>query len=392
MNTEKLYAICKHLQQDLAKNKTLEHLNHLVNSIQQIVNNPNDSNQQTNLANRLKNLQKALEDSKINEFSPAWRQMLDELGGTEILGLNLWETINETFQKNQITPAVALKTTKELQQRLIAFYGGIDAILNGFNTLQLKEDELEPNHSEIGFLIPRSFIGNDLETLGEEIHEITLILNSLTELISGKKQSYQIRNLSSSDPLITISSETLNWVLAFAIAVDWLLNKYKTLLEIRKLRSDLKEKGLTDQELKGVEDHANKHMKKAIDEIVVQIDNNYADIKDTGRRNELKNGLTIGFNKLVNRIDKGYNIEIRISKPDIPQEEEKQSKEDKAKLAIYNQVLDISHNIEFNKVDGESILSLSESQQKEKPRPTTTKNTGLKKETKNRINDKKNEK
>lgn len=371
MNTEKLYSICKELQLDFTQNKTVEHLTNLTNALQNVVNSPSDATQQTNLATKIKELENALNKSTVNYFSPAWRQMLEELGGTYLLGLELLETINETFQKNQITPVIALETIKELKQKLSKFKTGVDAIIQGFDTLELEGDELEENYSEIGFLIPRDFIDNDLDNLGKEIHELTFILNALTEFVNGKKESYKIKSISSSDPLITITTETVLWILAFAKIVEWLLDKYKTLLEIKKLRSELKEKGVPDKSLKGIEDHANNYMKNAVSKIVTEIDKNYAGVKDANRRNELKNGLRIGFNKLVNRIDKGYNIEIRISEPDVPQEEDQQTKDQKDKIGLYNQIKNISNKIEFIKVEGESILSLPETNPKTQKVKTT---------------------
>ena len=378
MNTEKLYSICEVIHRDFTENKPIEYLNQIVKALQNVVNNPSDSNQQNNIATQRRNLQNALNKSYANDLSPAWRQMLKEIGGSEFVGKELLTRIDNIFGRNQITPAAALQEMKELQQQVSKFQAGVNSIIQGFDDLGLKKDELEENHSEIGFLIPRDFIDNDLKTLGNEIHEISFILNHIREFVTGEKESFKIKSLSSSDPFITITTETVLWVYVFARAVDWLLSEYKKLLDIRKLHNELKEKGLSKGSLKGIEEHADELMEKAVDKIVIEIDKEHYGGNDPQRRNELKNGLRIGFNKLVNRFDKGYNVEIRISEPDVPEKEEEQKKADKDKLKLYEEIHDLTKKIEFMKVEGESILSLPEGDKDKSKKTASEKKPDLK--------------
>ena len=360
MNTEKLYTLCRELQNDITETKLIVNFNNLFNAIQNVVNNPSDNNAQNTLSTSLQVVYSSLEKSIVNELSPSWEQMIKKIGGFDKLGKQMQIKIEGVFQRNKITAATALQEIKKLQKDVTEFSNGVNSIVQGFSIMGLEKDELKENESEIGFLIPRELVSNDLAKLGNEIKEIVFILNTLTEFVSGKKESFKIKTISSSDFFITIAAETVLWIFVFSKAVEWLLDQYKKLLEIKNLHNELKEKGIPKDKLKGIEEHANSLMEKAVEDIVEEIDKDYYGGKDKPRRNELNNGLKIALNKLVNRIDKGYNIEIRINPPKTTTNNE-QTTEETEKLELYYKVKDLSDKIEFVKVTGEHILSLPES-------------------------------
>lgn len=359
MNTEKLYSICKELTREYSEKALIDNLQHIINLLQAVINNPADPNQQTELAERLRILRESLSTSYVNDFSAGWKQTLKDLKGDTLFGREFLIQINSIFERNQITQAVAMTELQTLISKHIAFKEGITSVISGFDKLEMEKEILEPNHSEIGFLIPRTYLDNDLDKFGKEIHEITFILNHIAEYSTGQKQSFKIKSISSSDFLITIDAETITWVLLFAKGVSWLLDEYKKLLEIRKLQNELKSQGVPDQNLSGIETHANKVMEDAVEKIITEIDGDYFQSDDIKRKNELKNGIRIGFNKLINRIDKGYNIEIRVSQPNQTEDPEK-IEELKKQNETYAQMKDISTRMEYMQVSGKNILKLPE--------------------------------
>ena len=365
MNTEKLYSICKELDREYSEKSLIDNLQYIINVLQNVINNPADPDQQNQLAERLRILRESLASSFTNDFSAGWKQTLKELKGDALFGREFLTQINSIFERNQITPAVAMAELRTLVDRHNAFKEGITAIITGFDRLGMEKEVLEPNHSEIGFLIPRTYLDNDLDKFGKEIHEITFILNHIAEYSTGQKQSFKIKSISSSDFLITINAETIAWVLLFAKGVSWLLDEYKKLLEIRKLQNELKSQGVPDQNLSGIETHANKVMEDAVEKIIIEFDGDYFQSGDGKRKNELKNGIRIGFNKLINRIDKGYNIEIRVS-PQTQTEEPEKTEELKKQNETYAQMKDISTKMEYMQVSGKNILSLPETTTEEK--------------------------
>ena len=56
-------------------------------------------------------------------------------------------------------------------------------------------------------------------------------------------------------------------------------------------------------------------MSQNIDQIATEVEKKYFKVKDSGRKNELRIALKFSLNKIANRIDHGYNIDIRIAPP-----------------------------------------------------------------------------
>jgi hypothetical protein len=61
------------------------------------------------------------------------------------------------------------------------------------------------------------------------------------------------------------------------------------LLEIRKLRQEIRKQGVPDDDTSGIESYANQLMEKGIEKIAVEVVNEYHKKDDKGRKNELTN-------------------------------------------------------------------------------------------------------
>lgn len=354
MNVEKLNSLAYDI---VDENKTLQYVpkfQNVINTLQNVINQPQQPQHQTNLTNQINALKDALSKSLVNDLSPAWYQVLVELNISEIMGNKLSDKVDAILSKNQITPSNAKNELNKLFTKLNDKITGFTNIVSGLETLDIGYDDLDAGECEIGVLIPRKYIKNDLGKLGEEIKELTFIFNNYAELIIGKKESFQIRNLSTSEPLITIATVT---AIAAGVAktIGWLIDNYKKLLEIKKLKAELKKQGLPDENLQGIADYSNDFMVKAIDEIVIKLRKEYNGNGDNGRKNELLNGVRISLNKIANRIDKGFNFEVRIEPIE---NESKNDKKNESKEIL--EIKEASKLLQFMKLSGQPILSLSE--------------------------------
>ncbi len=71
MNAERLHAIVIALNQEMTKTNTPGKLQELINALQQVVNQPHPTHQQT-LSQNLKAMYAAATDTPSDGFSPAW--------------------------------------------------------------------------------------------------------------------------------------------------------------------------------------------------------------------------------------------------------------------------------------------------------------------------------
>ena len=356
MNTERLHAIALEVKKDIEELQVLELLQQLVSHLQNIVNQPQQPTHQQALADVRKKLLNNLSKSRINDFSPAWIQALEEIGLYEYLGVNLSERINGIFSENQITPQVALQEIQKLHSKVNEILSNITHLINAFEYLNIGREVLEPGEGEVGILLPRDYLDNRFDKLAKEFKEINGILSILAEVGTGKIEHFEIRQLSTTDPLVTLGA-SLAALSTVAIAIKPIISAYKEILEVRILHAKLAEMKVKERLLKGIEEHAEEIMEKTITTIRDELIKS-SPITDEERKNELSNGLSIALRKLANRIDRGFNIEVRVEPIEADEETEEEQDEN---IKYIKTIEGAMKEMRFMNVGGKPILHLPES-------------------------------
>jgi hypothetical protein len=358
MNVERLHKILIDLNLEMQTDKTITLLTQARDHLQNQINQPTQAAHQTNLVKSITTLNDVLIDSGYNKYSPSWKAIISEISGELLLGIPLKNKIEQIFASNSITPAKALEDIKIILTDLQSFQTAITNTLNGFKVMKIGKEDLDEGQCELGYTIPRKFVQEKLSELKKEINELNFILNNISEAVTGEKQEYKVKTISSSDFLLYIIIG-LQVADVLSRATERILNHYKQVLEIKALRNQLKEKGIPSAKTKVIETYANGMMKSEIKKIAKEVINEYYN-GTNGRKNELENGLRISFNKIANRIDKGFNVEIRVAPLPETEEEDEITKEQKEKSDLIKSIITSSRNIEFIETDGESILKLPE--------------------------------
>lgn len=108
---------------------------------------------------------------------------------------------------------------------------------------------------------------------------------------------------------------------AIAFAIERIVVLYKSMLEIRVLRKQLVEKQAPAEALRLLEEDERKRVTRDLDTVRDEILSTYAgETKpDKARRNELKVALGQALHYLAERIDRGFDFEIRTA-PVVEQE------------------------------------------------------------------------
>jgi len=367
VNAERLHAVVRAIRDDLRKTKALQLFQQLRDALQNQVNQPQQPAHQQQVSESLRQLDQVLGEATINAFTPAWKQALSEIGVLDLFGERLRDSIREIFARNQITPSVALQEIIEIAKRLEQVSSSIDQLIAGLAVLQIGAEELEPGECELGVLVPRNAVQNRLGEFAKELATLNKMLGIFEELATGTRSGFPIRSISSSD--LTVFLDLAPQVAAcMAVAVERIVALYKQLLEIRGLRKQLSDQGVPAKALQGVDSHANGHMKKGIDVVAKEMIEQYAADTEEGRRNELQTELHTALNQIANRIDKGYNIDVRVRAIEEPEgdAEEDGTAPTREALAI---ALEASKRLQFLKPSGDPILSLPEPKGNEDPGP-----------------------
>ncbi len=358
MNTTKLHIIAKALKKELARVGAVALVNQAVQALQNQVNQPQQPSHQQQLSSHLENLYKTLEGSPVDDFSPAWRDAMEELGVHQEFGKKLEVRVRNIFERNQITPQTALEDMIKLHDDISGIESQLTDLVNSLEYFGVGEDELEIDECEVGIVIPRTYVKDNLKAFGTELIEIEKSLLVFSELATGQREPLEIRQISSSE--LSVFLDYLPEIGAcIAVAVERIVALYKQLLEIKKLKKDLSAQDVPEDKLAGIEEHAASIVSPKLDELANELMEKYGNHIDPARKNEVSTEIRHSLNKIANRIDRGFNIELRVSEHE-HEEEEEVTEEGQAQDAARQQILNSASNIEYIEQVGEPVLFLPE--------------------------------
>jgi len=143
---------------------------------------------------------------------------------------------------------------------------------------------------------------------------INRIIRAISEAATGEVPEIEVRQISSSDPLLFFGMDVVA-IGAIGAAITWALNTWKQVEEIRKIRNeaegvdafsedDIKE--MFDDKIQKTIDIA---IEGKVDELLGSADGN------PGRPHEQRTDLTWALESLMALIERGLKVEIRFLPP-----------------------------------------------------------------------------
>lgn len=357
MNAERLRELVDRLLEAERTFSLQSKVDNAVNPLQQLANNPADTNLQSQVVQALSTLEDALV-SYGESITPAEREALISIGAGPYFTTDFVSEVREQLANNGLTPAVVAQSfgTKRDQRR--TFLELLQSLSSNLEGVGITRQSTEVGTAELGILIPRDLFHNELDPLSKELHTINRILAIFSEATTGKTASVQVRQISTSDPTFFLGMD-VTVVAAIAASITWLLNTLKQALEIKEVWSKAKTVGFSDEELKVFEEKAEKLIERHIEERVAELIP--IDAKQ-GRQQELKNGLIWAHHSLLARIERGMTIDVRFLPPPDPHADDDGDFEEEAHEAdqrvAFNQLAELAPQIEYPKPTGEALLKL----------------------------------
>jgi len=358
MNADRLHALLRLLRDDFNRTKLPHRMDQLSSSLQQAIQNPNNNKA---VGNSVKEVLEGVEDSEIDDLSPAWQDMIREIGFQNSLGSAIKERVNDSLRQVDVTPTIVKEEIDELSAELDALNDAITNGISALETLSIGFEELNPGECELGFMVPRDAIDYQLDAFASECKEFDFIFSTFSEIITGDRKNYRINTISSSD--LSVFLEAAPEIAALvAITIERIVALYKSLLEIKKLRSEMLAQNLPKEAFAPIDDHVNSMMDAEIDKIADEVLDEHNE-HDPGRANELKTALRKSLRKLANRIDKGFHVEVRVGALPEPSDEEESVDEQLRENA--EAIRKAAKPLQFIRAKGEPILRLLENSESE---------------------------
>lgn len=359
MNAERLHAIVEALRDEVTQTNYPEYLEQLVSGLRAAVESPGQSGPQEQISSAREGLRKVLSEAPSNDFSPAWEQEVEEMGIADLFGDPLLDEIESVLTGNEITPSTAAEEIAQIQERVQGLVNALDQSTSSLNFFQIGSEQLAPGEFEIGFMIPRKEVGSGLEELGKEFVELKQVIGPFSELAGENRPEVEIRSISSSEfQVFLIAAAPI--AASFAFALDKLTSAYERIVHIRLMNKELAEKDQVPDEVLGpLSSYASDLVQVEIDKIVEEVIDR-SDLDDEARLNELRTDLKLQLNTLAQRIDHGYNVEVRTGElPEPDEDDEGEVLDPKIREAVET-VLEAQRSIQYMNSTGKPILRLEQ--------------------------------
>jgi hypothetical protein len=308
MNAERLRRLVDLLIAEDSASGAQQHLQELREALAQLQNSPGDTNAQALVVQRMDRLENLVEivDRRL---SPQDRALVADLGGERFFTTMMVEEIKSSIAANAMTPAMVHRFVEQLQGERGQFLANLGQASHGLASLGIAPETLAPGDAEMDVLIPRSIFHNRLDQLSKELSTLNQIINVFAEVRTGKTDSVEIRQISTTDPLFSLAFDPKTMVMIGA-TITWLLNTWKQALEIKKLRGETaKSPVFSEADLKIFDDKIEQHVAARIEQRVEELLG--AGARAAGRQNELDGLLRWSMRELLARIERGMTIEIR---------------------------------------------------------------------------------
>ncbi|WAT16904.1 hypothetical protein OZN62_08115 [Aurantiacibacter sp. MUD11] len=334
-------------------------LDKLVTALQQNAEATNESTQ-LRVAELRDGLFESLDRSRFNNYPPSLDAILEEMGVKAWLGQNLRRKLEAAFVGNEVTPAAVKAKVAEIRDTVKRIWADAEQLGISAARFNIERDKNAFNEYDFAIIIPRSFVSNELDDFGAELKRLDRIFSVFNEIATGSREDFKIKSISSTDFSIILESAPAT-ALVIATALERLAAFYERVLNIIVLqRQVLGEDRMPEAVKKGFEEHVESEKQIGIQEIVEELEKEFFNKKNEGRRNELRNELRANLTEIARRFDSGFLFDVRGGEPEESDPEDENAKKPKAiDLKRYERIKAARERIRLFKGQSRPALQLT---------------------------------
>ena len=357
MNTDQLYNLVRELVDDEDRLTLTERLNALEEALGALTSNPHDDDNQATVARAISELSEVMADLEAS-YLPATMERLTDIGVRPYFTHAMVDRIRQSMADNPMTPTIAHQEVEALLAERNEKLETLRSLYLGLPLLALDSEEGELPEAQLGFRIPRAIFKNELEGFSRELHQIQLIIRAFSEAAGNTGESVEIRQISTTDPLVYVAAAFAT-VKLFGGAVKWCLDQWKTLEEIRHVRAQTAAlqgaptaNAIVEMFDKVLQETLDNAVKGEAQRLATGLDG------DAGRRNEVKTHLEKALMALLSRMERGLTVEIRLIAPPEPNDQTDDAANEEA-IKAFDELAQIQQQLVFPKSAGAPVLRLS---------------------------------
>ena len=352
MNAERLVTIIDFLLASEKANQIQNGISGLNDALNQMVSQPNSPDFQKNVAAAVDKLENSFA-SFFSKITPSQKKDILEIKGTQFFSPVVTDDIRALIQKNAMTPAVIQQRAGTLLSQRNEYIESLRATSANLKKLGITPEKLQPGQTEIGILIPRDLFNNDFEGLNKELRNIIFILRSFYEASNVTPGPMEVRDISTSDPTFFLGID-ITVLVHLGHAVRWCIDVIGTTLKLREVVEMARKVEVNPKAIEIMNEGIKTDIDKRIEEKVLELMGKYAGPAD--RKSHVEDSLSRAMNMLLERVERGVTIDIRLIPPPKPAEGDQDAQ---ATQNIFDELQKISQRLEYPQIQGQPTLRLT---------------------------------
>jgi hypothetical protein len=353
MNAERLRGIIQFLLAKEAEIKMQENLTKFREAVSQLAAAPADAARQSVVVQTLGQLQATVR-ALTGSLTQAEMKDIVDVRAYDFFSNDIIRRIEELYRQNGVTPAVLDKEIGEFANSRQQYLDKLNAVLASFDAVGVQAESLEPGQAELEVVIPQSLFDNDLGNFQEELRILHRMIRTLSEVANVTPGPIEIKQISTTDPTLFLGLDVTALVL-IGLAIQWGIGIIKSTIEIKRLITAARTATLDQTVVTAIEGQIHQKIERAITE---EVDALLTDFHGgEGRKNELKGTLASTLDQLLQRIERGMILEIRLLAPRPPAADA--SAEAQSRYQEFERLAQIANSLEFPRVEGQPALQLT---------------------------------
>jgi hypothetical protein len=285
----------------------------LVASINAVAANPAATEYAQQFKNQLNVLREKLSTSELNRPSADVNLCLDQLKLHGYVGLELFERVQEVLRENNLAPQVASVALQALSVDIQSRYASVIAIDKAFSDLAVEYVELEESEAEVLTTIPVEG-QKTLDEFSREAKDWHRIYEAIAETFDDSRPKLTVKTIASGSWLFYIAATPMV-IFGVAKCLKGINQILAELIKSRDLYADLVKAKVPKSVLEPLELHNSGKAKTDLDELATNFIGEFYKGNDEGRKNELRNALSVAFQKLAKKLATGATVSLSIRAP-----------------------------------------------------------------------------
>lgn len=299
-------------------------LSALQSALKDYANSPNPETA-SRFSQSLRDVEAALAQDVDQDLQPIEKRQLEKIGAISHMG-NRLAVVLRALATGQPTPNDASEAIAPVLKEYRLFIEDLRALKKSFARLAIEPHHVPEGEAEVSVLLPEADVELSVDRLTELTKKWARVVGQVQEIVVGDHRPIRVVSAETGSIILTIGT-CLGVGIAFFKLCTEALTAYEKLLGVRKLRRELEDSGINRQAIDAVADGETQLLNDLIAEIVDAFFKEYSKVEESGRQNELKNGLTSSLTFVIKQIDDGAEVQVLLGAPPVEPDDDVEESE-----------------------------------------------------------------